>query len=79
MHSVSGRRPSPAMLVAVIALVAALAGTATALPGKNTVDKNDIKKNAVKSKQIKKGQVKSVDIGDGQVAAADLAPDELFH
>jgi hypothetical protein len=67
------------MLVAVIALVAALAGTATALPGKNKVDKNDIKKNAVKSKAIAKGAVKSPDIGDGQVAAADLAPNEVRH
>jgi hypothetical protein len=38
-------RPSPALIVALIALVAALAGSAVALPGKNKVDKNDIKKN----------------------------------
>ena len=35
-------RPSPALLVAVIALVAALAGSAVALPGKNKIDTNDI-------------------------------------
>ena len=74
MRAASG--PSPAMVVALIALVAALAGTATALPGKNSVDKNDIKKNAVKSKNIKKGQVKSSDIADGAVAEADLTPAE---
>ena len=79
MHSASGRRPSPALLVAVIALVAALAGSATALPGKNNVDKNDIKKNAVKSKAVKNGQIKSVDIADGGVAPADVQPAEAVH
>jgi hypothetical protein len=64
------------MVVALIALVAALAGTAAALPGKNSVDKNDIKKNAIKSKNIKKGQVKSSDIADAQVQDIDLAPAE---
>jgi hypothetical protein len=72
----TSRRPSPALIVALLALVAALAGTATALPGKNSIDKNDIKKNAVKSKNIKKGQVKSSDIADGQVQEIDLAPAE---
>jgi hypothetical protein len=75
----STRRPSPALIVALIALVAAVAGTATALPGKNKVDKNDIKKNAVKSKQIKNAQVKSVDVKDAEIGAADLTPDENFH
>jgi hypothetical protein len=83
------RRPSPALLVAVIALVAALAGTATALPGKNKVDKNDIKKGAVKSKAIKKNAVKAkhvadgavgtAEIADGSVAEADVAEPEARH
>lgn len=83
------RGPSPALIVAMIALVAALAGSAVALPGKNSVDKNDIKKNAVKSKAIKNSQVKAADlakgsvktgeIADGAVGSADLAPGENFH
>ncbi|HEX2129807.1 MAG TPA: hypothetical protein VHF58_11375 [Solirubrobacterales bacterium] len=82
-------RPSPALIVALIALVAALAGTATALPGKGSVDKNDIKKNAVKSKAIKNKAVKKADlkpgsvdgsrIADASVGAADLAPQEPFR
>jgi len=85
----SDRRPTPALVVALIALVAALAGTATALPGRNSVDKNDIKRSAVKSKHIKNGQVKKKDlhansvdgtkIVDGTVAAADLADSEPVH
>jgi hypothetical protein len=43
-------RPSPAILVAVIALVAAFAGTAIAGPGASTsaVDKSDVKRIATK-------------------------------
>jgi hypothetical protein len=43
-------RPSPAMLVAVIALVAAFAGTAIAGPGASTsaVDKSDVRRIAAK-------------------------------
>ena len=82
-------RPSPALLVAVIALVAALAGSAVALPGKNKVDKNDIKKGAitkkaikkgaVTKKAIKKGAVTEVALGDASVTAAKIAPHEPVH
>lgn len=43
-------RPSPAIIVAVVALVAALAGTAVAGPGASTsaVDKSDVKRIATK-------------------------------
>ena len=39
MSRILRHRPSPAMVVAFIALSVALAGTATALPGRNTVKK----------------------------------------
>jgi hypothetical protein len=73
------KRPSPALLVAVIALVAALAGTATALPGKKTIDKNDFKKGAVTKKAIKAGAVTTKAVKDGGIGAVDLTPDEPFH
>lgn len=47
------RRPSPALVIALIALFAALSGAAIALPGKNTVDSGDVKKNTLKGKDIK--------------------------
>lgn len=50
--------PSPAMVVAVIALVAALGGSAIALQGKNSVKSNDIAPGAVKGKDIAVGAVK---------------------
>jgi hypothetical protein len=60
------------MAVAFVALLAALSGTAVALPGKNTVDGGDIKKNAVKSSDIAKNAVKSADIAKGAVKTADI-------
>jgi len=54
--------PSPAMLVALIALVAALAGSALALPGSNSVKSNDIKRDAVKGTDIAPGAVKPSDL-----------------
>ncbi len=45
MRDFLARRPSPAMAVAFVALLAALSGTAIALPGTNTVDSGDIKNN----------------------------------
>lgn len=81
--------PSLARVAAMVALLAVLASTATALPGKNNIDKNDLKKNVVKSKNIKKnavtakhikdGQVGSAEIADGSVVAADIADLEAFH
>jgi len=56
--------PSPAMIVAGIALTAALGGTAAALSGKDTVAHNDLKNNVVHSEEIKKQEVKSSDLAD---------------
>ena len=51
----------------IAALFVALGGTASALPGKNTVDSGD----------IKAGQVKEVDLGDAAVTAPKLAPEAV--
>jgi hypothetical protein len=51
------RKPSPALVVAVIAVVLALAGAATALPGRNSLKSNDIAPRAVKLNDIGKGAV----------------------
>jgi hypothetical protein len=51
------RRPSPAMAVAFVALLAAVSGTAVALPGRNTVDSGDLKRGAVKNVDIARGAV----------------------
>jgi hypothetical protein len=56
--SVSRRLPSPAMVVAIVALIAALAGSAVALKGKNSVKSNDIAPGAVKGPDIHNKAVK---------------------
>ena len=66
------RRPSPAMAVAFVALLAALSGTAVALPGVNTVDSGDIRNGQVKGKDIGKNAVTGRKIKNGAVGTADV-------
>lgn len=84
MNSSAGtRRPSAALVISMVALVFALAGSAIALPGKGRVDKNDlakgavtkkaIKKNAVTKKAIKAGAVNSAKLADGAVSSGKVA------
>jgi hypothetical protein len=80
-------RPSPALLVAVTALVVAMSGAAVALPGKSTVSTNDIRPGAITKKLIAKGAVGSAQIvgksikgnrlKDGAVKAKQLADEAV--
>lgn len=82
------RLPSPALLVAVAALIAALGGSAIALPGTKTVKENDLANDIVASKHLKPEAVKGSDIhedslkskhiADDQVGAEDLAEPEPY-
>jgi hypothetical protein len=72
------RRPSPAMVVAFIALCVALAGTASALPGRKTVKKDDIANHAVRTKHIRKGNVRRSDIGPDAVTSSRVGADSLI-
>jgi hypothetical protein len=60
------------MLVAIVALVAALTGSAVALQGKNSVKSNDIAPNAVRGKDIASDAVKTRHLRDGKVTAPKL-------
>jgi hypothetical protein len=71
------RRPSPAMAVAFIALLAALSGTAVALPGKNSVDSGDIKKAAVKRADIARNAVNGSKVQNGSLTGAEAKNDSL--
>jgi hypothetical protein len=57
MRNLFARRPSPSLVVAFVALLAAVGGTAAALPGKNTIDSGDIRKGAVKRSEIARNAV----------------------
>jgi len=71
------RRPSPAMAVAFVALLAALSGTAIALPGKNSVDSGDIKNGTIRGKDIHKNAVTGKKVKNGSLAGADVKNDSL--
>jgi len=64
------RRPSPAMVVALAALFAALSGTAYAA---NTIRSTDIVDGQVKTADLANGAVTSTKLKDGGVATRDLA------
>ena len=70
-------RPSPAMAVAFVALLAALSGTAIALPGTNSVDSGDIVNNTVRGKDIRNGTVGGKDVKNGSVKSADVGDNSL--
>jgi hypothetical protein len=66
------RRPTPAMVIAFIALLAALSGTALALPGRNTVDSGDLRKGAVKKPDIGRNAVNGSKVGKNSLTGADV-------
>ncbi|MCL6440231.1 MAG: hypothetical protein K6T27_01880 [Thermoleophilum sp.] len=70
-------RPSPALVVATIALIAAVAGTAQALPGTATVYKDDIRQDAVGSSEIMANAVGPSEIRTGAVGKAEAATDSI--
>ena len=64
-------RPSPALVVAVLALLVALGGTTyavTALP-KNSVGAAQVKKNAVRSAEVKNNSLRAKDFRKGELGA----------
>jgi hypothetical protein len=65
-------RPSPAMIVALIALVAALSGTAYAALGKNSVGTRQLKAKAVTSGKIANNAVTSVKVAKNSLTGADI-------
>jgi hypothetical protein len=66
------RRPSPAMVVAFVALLAALSGTAVALPGKSTVDSGDLKNRNVKNADIATGANNSRTTRNDSLTGTDI-------
>lgn len=65
-------RPSPAMIVALIALVAALSGTAYAALGKNSVGTRQLKAKAVTSGKIANNAVTSAKVAKNSLTSADI-------
>ena len=72
MQGISSRRPSPAMVLAFVALLAALSGTAVALPGKKSVKKDDLATSSVGKRAIAKGGVGASEAGKNSVGPSEL-------
>ena len=79
MRALRAVRPSPAMVIATIALLVALAGTgyaATSLPA-NSVGNRQLQNNAVTSAKVKDHSLLSVDIAPGQIPRGPRGPQGL--
>jgi hypothetical protein len=84
MRGIIGRRPSPSLVISMLALFVALTGTATALNGQNMIDHNDLQAHVVHTGKIHGGAVTTAKladkavtnakIDDGQVTTAKIAP-----
>lgn len=75
------RRPSPALVVAVLALVVAMSGTSyavTQLP-RNSVGATQLKRNAVTAQKIASNAVTGAKVEDGSLTAADFAAGTLLR
>lgn len=73
MSRILRHRPSPAMVVAFIALSVALAGTASALPGRNKVKKGDIARAAVTSRTIARSAVRTQHVRSRSITRSKIA------
>lgn len=71
------RGPSPAMVVAIIALIAALTGSAYAALGKNTVGSRQLKRKAVSTGKIANNAVNGQKVANGSLSGADINLDAL--
>jgi hypothetical protein len=79
MRAISARLPSPAMIVACVALVVALGGVsyaATVLP-KNSVGTVQLQKKSVTASKLRKGSVTGAKVKDGTLLAADFKAGQL--
>jgi len=66
------RRPSPAMIVAIIALFAALSGSAYAALGKNSVGSRQLKSKAVTTGKIANNAITSIKVAKGALTGEDI-------
>jgi hypothetical protein len=65
-------RPSPAMIVAIIALILALTGTAFAALGKNTVGSRQLKSKSITTGKIANNAVNGAKVANGSLSGADI-------
>lgn len=79
MRMMGTRRPSPALVISLLALFVAMSATATGLPGRNNVDKNDLKRNVVKAKNIRKNAVRPKQLAPSATVKAEYSNGENIN
>ena len=76
MKRVPSGRPSPAMVVALIALFISLGGVSYGVAS-GSIDSREIRNNSVRSKDIKNSSVKSRDVHEGTLRSGDIRDREV--
>ena len=71
MKSLLRRRPSPAMIIALIALFVSLSGVSYGV-ATGFIDSREIKNNEIRSLDIRNNQVRSIDLRNNEVRGGDL-------
>jgi hypothetical protein len=71
MKSLLRRRPSPALMIAVIALFVSLSGVSYGV-ATGFIDSREIKNNEVRSLDIRNNQVRSIDLRNNEVRGRDI-------
>lgn len=79
MHQGHGRigRPSPAMIVAIIALIASLSGSAYAALGKNSVGSRQVKAKAITTGKIANNAVNGRKVANNSLSGEDINLSQL--
>jgi hypothetical protein len=70
------RKPSPALIVACVALFCSLGGVSYGV-ATGFIDSREIKNNTIRAKDIRNGQVTSADLRDDNVSGADVNESSL--
>jgi hypothetical protein len=76
MRLLSQLRPSPALVISLIALFVSLGGVSYGL-ATGSIDSREIKNNTVRSKDIRNNQVRGRDVRNSTLGGADVARDRL--
>ena len=71
MKSLLGRRPSPALVIALIALFVSLSGVSYGV-ATGFIDSREIKNNEIRSLDVRNNQVRSIDLRNNEVRGIDI-------
>jgi len=71
------RAPQPALVVAIVALIAALGGSAYAEFGADTVDSAALERGAVSREKLADAAIEGADVAARSISARDIATEEL--